>query len=169
MFRESCWTLTYPWFFIIDGCSLNYAHTWSKSGLSICWRHLVTSKESSNPFFFGKRPCLHHTCATLNEQPSNIKTMIFRNVEVIERKGRTDLGRRLKNVMLLTAAFGAVHQVLQNTVCPRSSDQFHIEIYYRKWATTSWAFSIYSFQINCRAYLHKNYVLGAIFIKGDCI
>ena len=27
-------------------------------------------------FFFEKRPCLHHTCATGNEQPSNIKTMI---------------------------------------------------------------------------------------------
>ena len=25
--------------------------------------------------FFGKRPCLHHTCTTWNEQPSNIKTM----------------------------------------------------------------------------------------------
>ena len=26
-------------------------------------------------FFFEKRPCLHHTCATCNEQPSNIKAM----------------------------------------------------------------------------------------------
>ena len=40
------------------------------------WRHLVTSKESSNPILlFGKRPCLHHTCATWNEQPASIKTM----------------------------------------------------------------------------------------------
>ena len=23
-------------FFIIDGCSFHYAHTWSKSGISIC-------------------------------------------------------------------------------------------------------------------------------------
>ena len=62
--------------FILDGCSFHYAHTWSKSGISICWRHLVTSKESTNPiFFFGKRPCFHHSCATWNEQPSNIKTM----------------------------------------------------------------------------------------------
>ena len=63
--------------FIIDGCSFLYAHTWSKSGIPICWRHLVTSKESSNPIFFlGKRPCFHHSCATWNEQTSNIKTMI---------------------------------------------------------------------------------------------
>ena len=26
-------------------------------------------------FFSRKRPTLHHTCAKLNEQPSNIKTM----------------------------------------------------------------------------------------------
>ena len=25
--------------FILDGCSFNYAHTWSKSDISICWRH----------------------------------------------------------------------------------------------------------------------------------
>ena len=30
--------------FIKDGCSFHYAHTWSKSGFSICSRHLVTSK-----------------------------------------------------------------------------------------------------------------------------
>ena len=28
-------------------------------------------------FFFEKRPCLHHTCAMLNEQPSSIKTMLY--------------------------------------------------------------------------------------------
>ena len=28
-------------------------------------------------FFFGKRPCFHHSCATWNEQPSNIKTMVY--------------------------------------------------------------------------------------------
>ena len=62
--------------FILDGCSFHYAHTWSKSDNSICWRHLVTSKESSNPIFFlGKRPYFHHSCATWNEQPSNVKTM----------------------------------------------------------------------------------------------
>ena len=45
----------YPWFFILDVCSFNYAHTWSKSGISICWRHLVTLKESSNPIFFRRK------------------------------------------------------------------------------------------------------------------
>ena len=38
--------------FIIDGCSFLYAYTLSKSGISNCWRHLVTSKESSNLIFF---------------------------------------------------------------------------------------------------------------------
>ena len=41
--------------FILDGCSFDYAHTWSKSGISICWRHLVTSKESSNPILFSEK------------------------------------------------------------------------------------------------------------------
>ena len=40
--------------FILDGCSFHYAHTWSKSGISICLRHSVTSKESSNPIIFGR-------------------------------------------------------------------------------------------------------------------
>ena len=52
-----CESQDLPWFFIIDGCSFNYAHTWSKSGFSICSRHLVTSKESLNSIFFRKRPC----------------------------------------------------------------------------------------------------------------
>ena len=65
-----------PLTMVKDGCSFHYTHTWSKSDISICWRHLVTSKESSNPIFFSeKRPCLHHTWATWNEQPSNMKTM----------------------------------------------------------------------------------------------
>ena len=41
--------------FITDGCSFHYAHTWSKSGISSCWRHLVTSKESSNPKIFSEK------------------------------------------------------------------------------------------------------------------
>ena len=41
--------------FILYGCSFYYMHIWSKSGISFCWRHLVTSKESSNPIFFGKK------------------------------------------------------------------------------------------------------------------
>ena len=31
------------------------------------------------------------------------------------------------------------------TVCPRSSDPFYIVIYYRKWVTTSWTYSIILF------------------------
>ena len=45
--------------FIIDGCSFHYAHTWKKSGISICWRHLVTSKESSNPIFFSEEDLVY--------------------------------------------------------------------------------------------------------------
>ena len=45
--------------FITDGCSFHYAHTWSKSGISICWRHLVTSKESSNPIFFSEKDLVY--------------------------------------------------------------------------------------------------------------
>ena len=60
---------------ILDGCSFDYAHTWSKSGFSICWRHLITSKESSNPIYFHLH--FHHSSAMWNEQPSNIKTMVL--------------------------------------------------------------------------------------------
>ena len=38
------WTMD----FILDGCSIHYAHIRSKSDISIGWRHLVTSKEVSN-------------------------------------------------------------------------------------------------------------------------
>ena len=42
----------------------HYAHIWSISCISICSRHLVISKESSNPIFFSrKRPSLRHTYA----------------------------------------------------------------------------------------------------------
>ena len=44
--------------FILDGCSFHFAHIWSKLGISICLRHLVSSKESSNPFFSRERPIL---------------------------------------------------------------------------------------------------------------
>ena len=66
-------------FILLDGCSVYYAHIWSKSGLSISWRHLVTSKEWSNPIFSGKYLLLHHWCATFSEQPSYIKTMKLTN------------------------------------------------------------------------------------------
>ena len=70
-------TPTFPMVFILDGCSFIHAHIRSKSGLSICRRNLVTSKESSNPNFFSrKRPFLHYTCATSSELPSYISTII---------------------------------------------------------------------------------------------
>ena len=63
--------------FITDGCSFHCAHTWRKSGFSICSRHLVTSKEQLNSIFFlEKRPCLHYTSTTWKKQPYNIKTII---------------------------------------------------------------------------------------------
>ena len=62
--------------FRLDGCSFDYSHTWSKSGFSILVKAFGYIKRVvKSDLFFGKRPCLHHTCATLNEQPSNIKTM----------------------------------------------------------------------------------------------
>ena len=60
------------WVFMLDGCSVYYAHLWSKVCIWICERHLVTSKESSNP----KISNLHHTCAACSELPSYISTMI---------------------------------------------------------------------------------------------
>ena len=36
---------------IYDGSLEHGPHIWSKLGISIFWRHLVTSKESSNPIF----------------------------------------------------------------------------------------------------------------------
>ena len=63
--------------FILDACSFHYAHIWSKYGISICWRHLFTSKETSYPIFFRKWPILHHACATCSELQSHISTMIF--------------------------------------------------------------------------------------------
>ena len=44
-----------PMVFIIDGCSIHHAHTWSKSGFSVWSRHFVTSKESLNLIFFPKK------------------------------------------------------------------------------------------------------------------
>ena len=41
--------------FYIRWLLISLAHTWSKSGISICWRHLVTSQKSSNPIFFRKK------------------------------------------------------------------------------------------------------------------
>ena len=41
--------------FITDDCSFYYAHIWSKSDISICWRHLITIKSSSNLIFFSEK------------------------------------------------------------------------------------------------------------------
>ena len=63
---------------ILDGSSERGAHIWSEWGISICCRHLVTSKDSLNLIFFlGKYHFLHHTCATFSEQTSDIKTMLW--------------------------------------------------------------------------------------------
>ena len=62
-------------FFIRDGCSFHYANIWSKSGMSICWRHLVRSKESSNAKNNFGKGIFRHTCVTCSELPSCISTM----------------------------------------------------------------------------------------------
>ena len=60
MFTGSHYCVYQGMVFISDGCSFYSAHIWSKSGISIWWRHLVTSKEWSNSiFFFSKNTCLY--------------------------------------------------------------------------------------------------------------
>ena len=59
----------------LDGSSEHGANIWSKSGIAICWRHLVTSYESSNPIFFLEKTYFLHKCATSSELPSNVSTM----------------------------------------------------------------------------------------------
>ena len=63
--------------FRLDGCSFHYARKWSISGISICLRHLVTSKESSIRFFSRKKTFLLHTRATCSQLPSYISTIIY--------------------------------------------------------------------------------------------
>ena len=41
--------------FRLDGCSFHYEHIWSKSGISICWLHSITSEDTSNPIFFSEK------------------------------------------------------------------------------------------------------------------
>ena len=118
--------------FIIDGCSFHYAHTWSKAGISICWRHLVTSKRLSNPIFFGKRPCFHHTCATWNEQPSNIKTMIDMNP--IQNHGiyirwylRSRCARKEQSLLFdLYKAFDQIESIQKLNFSPRRPIFLHV-------------------------------------------
>ena len=59
-------------FILLDGYSFHYAHIWIKSGISICGRHLVTSKKSS--IFFQRRYILHISCVTCFELPSYISS-----------------------------------------------------------------------------------------------
>ena len=62
--------------FKLEGCcSFTYAHIWSKSGMSICWMHFVTSKESSNLISSRNRHIWLHMCATCSELPCYISTM----------------------------------------------------------------------------------------------
>ena len=53
--------------FGLDDCSFGFARTWSELGFTICQRHLVTSKESSNRV----------SCATWSGCTSNLKTMQY--------------------------------------------------------------------------------------------
>ena len=55
------------------------------------WLH---RKSHQIRFFLEKRPYLHHTCATWNEQPSNIKsmTMVLLYKMVNQNISRTDAG-----------------------------------------------------------------------------
>ena len=62
---------------VTDGCSFHDAHTWSKSGIRFVEGIWLHRKSHQIRLFFGKRPCLHHTRATWNEQPSIIKTMTY--------------------------------------------------------------------------------------------
>ena len=39
---------------ILDGSSEHGAHIWSKSGILVCGRHLVTSKEKTYFTFYGR-------------------------------------------------------------------------------------------------------------------
>ena len=63
--------------FILDGCSFHYAHTWSNETFRFVEGIWLHRKNLQIRFFFGKRPCFHHSYATWNEQPSNIKAMVI--------------------------------------------------------------------------------------------
>ena len=106
-------------------------------------------------FFFVKRPCLHLTCATRNEQPCNIKTMV-------SNRGNLDYGLayslkkgggvifRVINYFFLFSFITAYNGTIRCqkwltltfhisvTLCQRSSDPFHTVTYYIKWVGTSW-------------------------------
>ena len=44
----------------------------------ICLRHLIRSREVTNPIIFRKIRIFHHTCAICSELPSNVRTMVKR-------------------------------------------------------------------------------------------
>ena len=64
---------------IVDVSSEHGAYIGRKLSISICERHLVTSKESFNAIFFRKRSILPHMCGTCSELPSYISTMDLPN------------------------------------------------------------------------------------------
>ena len=83
--------------FILDGCSFNYAHIWSKKGISICGRHLVTSKGSSSPKKNRKRPTLYHTYATCSELPIYTrKYFVWEEGHCHRRNLKEEIGRDKK-------------------------------------------------------------------------
>ena len=67
---------------ILDGSSEHGAHIWSKSGSSICYRHM----DASNPNMF-------HTCAICSELPYYISTMRVQAREVSENKYKLSIMR----------------------------------------------------------------------------
>ena len=59
------------------GSSEHCAHIWSKSGIPICWRHLVTSIELSNQILFFRNDLFYFIPAqTCPELPSYKSTML---------------------------------------------------------------------------------------------
>ena len=48
------------------------------------------------------------------------------------------------NFLPIALYFAKIRGKFGHTICLRSSDQFYIESYFKKWVTTSWAYSIIS-------------------------
>ena len=116
--------------FILDGCSYYYAYIWSKSGISICVRHLVTYKESSNPIFFRERPH-QHTCTTYSVLLNYLSTMAnlnqfsICNISLPEPGANTEHRdqEHLRSCQQETWSYGSSPLY---TICPRSLDPLHI-------------------------------------------
>ena len=75
--------------FIFDCCSFHYAHVWSKPGISICWRHSVTSKKSSNSNKFSK-----NTYFTSNVRNMFWATILYKQHAADARRGAAPDDRR---------------------------------------------------------------------------